>query len=389
MMMLIRGVIVGAFASLMAAPVMAEKWYIEPIASVRFGYEDNVRLSTSDEEDAFSAYLNIKAPFGFRTEVSDVNLSAELQSRRFDGLSDLDTDDQILGLDAVFRSTRNIFSLQGSYTRNSTRTSELETTGLVQTSKRRIGVNLNPSWTLSVTERTSLQLGYQHTDVSYEDADLTTLTDYRYGRATVGLAYKLSEKTELYGNLSGSRYDAPDADTEFETYQFQVGVNRNISERLSANASLGYAHTESEFLDSGGSEETSSEDTILLDLRIKRISETMIVEGFVNASETPSSRGRLLRKNAVGISLLQKLSPRTAFTFRGELYENTSAGGFDDDSDDRLYYFLEPGLNWRATNWWTISSAYRYRNQEYTNSTEDAAESNALFITIRYVWPKE
>lgn len=387
-MMLIRSILFGTALALLATPLMAAKWYIEPSASVRFGYEDNVRLTTGDEEDAFSTYLDIMAPFGYRTEVSDVNLSAQIHSRRFDGLSDLDTDDQILGLDAVFRSTRNIFSLQGSYTRNSTLTSELETTGLVQTSKRRIGVNLSPSWTLVLTERTSLQLGYHHTDVSYEDADLTALTDYRYGRATVGLAYRLSERTELHGNLAGSRYDASDTDTEFEAYQFQIGLSRNLSERLSVTASVGYAHTESQYPDAGGNEETSSEDTVLLDLRVKRIAETQSVEGFISASESPSSRGRMLRKNAVGVSWLLNLSPRTFFTFRGEVYENTSAGGLDDDSDDRLYYFLEPGLNWRATNWWTISSAYRYRNQEYTNSTEGAAEASAVFVTISYVWPK-
>lgn len=378
-----------AVSLLVATQAMAEKWYVEPSASVRFGYEDNVRLVTSNEDSAFSTYLNVQAPFGFRTEVSDVNLSAQLESRRYDGLSDLNTDDQHLGLDAVFRSGLDLFSLQGSYERDSTRTSELETTGLVQSSKRRIGKNLNPSWTRALTERTSLELGYQYTDVSYQDADLTGLVDYRYDKATAGMVYKLSEKTDLHGNLSASKYDAPDADTEFKIYGLQVGVSLKVSEKLSASVSVGLTHTKSDYLGTGGGKEMSSDNAILLDLSVKKIYETMTVEGFLSTSETPSGYGRMLRRNAIGLSLHREPSPRTTFSFRGEVYENTSAGGFDVDSDDRLYYSLEPGLSWRATNWWTISSAYRYRRQDYTNSSTGAADSNAVFITASYVWPRE
>ena len=389
-MMVVGRLLLGSAVSLLIVnQALAGKWYVEPSASVRAGYDDNVRLVTSNEEGAFSTFLNVKVPFGFRTEVSDVSLSAQLNSRRYDGLSNLDTDDQILGLNAAYRSGRNQFGLQGSYKRNSTRTSELETTGLVQTSKRRTGISLSPSWSRALTERLSLQLGYHYNDVSYQDADLTNLVDYRYDKATVGMAYKLSERREFYSNLSASSYDALDAGTEIQTYGFQLGMRFKISESLSANTSASLTHTQSEYLATGGGKKRYEQDAFLVDLSLKKSYETLTVEGSLSASETPSSRGRILRKNAVGLSLRKELSQRTTLTLRGNVYENTSASGLDDDSDDRLYYSLEPGLSWRATRWWSIKAAYRFRRQDYTNTSNGAAESNAVFITASYIWPRE
>ncbi|MES9882042.1 MAG: hypothetical protein ABW185_14290 [Sedimenticola sp.] len=369
--------------------VLAEKWYFEPTASLRLGYDDNVRFSVSDKEGAFSSHLNAKARFGFRTEVSDVNLLAQLNGRRYNGLNELNTADQLLGLDVTHRSELDIFGLKGSYERDSTRTSELETTGYVRESKRRIKKNLNPSWNRVLTERTSLQVGYQYSDVAYSDVGTSGLVDYRYDTANAGLDYTLSESTNLQASLMASKYEASDAGTKFNSYGVRGGFSKEFSETLSGSFSLGITRTDSDFIGIGGNPDSASDNTPSLDLSLKKLYGNMILKGTLSMSQSASGYGRQTQQNALEVSLHKELSPRSDFSFQGRLQESGSSGGVNDSSDDRTYLSLEPKISWNATRWWTVSGSYRYRRQEQTSTNNGAAESNAVFLAARYVWPRE
>jgi hypothetical protein len=379
----------AASCLLLSTPVFAEIWYFEPVANARLGYDDNVRLTTRNSESAFSGLVNVSAPFGVRSEVSDIKMEARLESRRFEGLSDLDADDLAFSFDAnrIFELDR--LRLRGALERDSTRVTELETTGAIQSSTPRKRMNINPSWTRQLSERIALELGYDYTDVSYDDAELFGLVDYEYQFASAELTYKLTERNLFLGALLAADFDASDTNTEQTTYGARIGIEREFSETFKGRFLVGFTHTESDFINDQNNPVSSDDNDVLLDVSIEKDYETFRVKGTFGTRVAPTGRGRMLRKDAIGFRLVRDLSDRAAFKFDAQWFKNESAGGIVNDNDDRVYYSLMPTLTWRATRWWTIESSYRYRIQEYTETGDGEAESNAVFLTARYQWPRE
>jgi len=365
---------------------LAEKWYFEPLVSMRLGYNDNTQLSTGDKIETLTSYTTGDAALGFRTEVSDVSLTARMIDRRFDDHKELNTNDQFLKFNSSVRSGLNLFGLGADYERESTRTSEFEFSGYTTSNKRRITKSLNPYWDRTLTERTSVRVGAGYTDVVYEDAELTGLSDYTYESAYVSLQHMLSERTSLQAVANKSLYTS--GSTEFDSTSVQFGLNHMFSETFSVNLMLGPNYTKSKFATVGG-EGSSSDVGRLVDMGFRKEFEVTTLNGSLNTSESAGGEGKMTRRTRLDLSLRHKLSARTTFNLSGSAQQNESGGGSTDDSADRTYFSIEPKLSWKASPWWTITGSYRYRRSENTSSDEGAAESNAVYLTLKYVWPRE
>ncbi len=386
---LVAALLCGLFSSV----ATAEKWYWEPVFSMRTGYDDNIRLDTSNEDSAFNTHLAADARFGFRTEVSDVKFQTALKTHQYAGLDDLDYNEALFGVDASLRRNLDTFGLDASVLRDSTRTSELSSSGSVRTSIPRVKVYIGPSWSRQLTEKTQLQLGYSFSDVSYDNksgsqfSSGTNFSDYRYDTANIGLVHKLSEKTDLQTTLLGSYYKADDIYSKSENFGFQVGLSRRFTETLSASVALGLTHTTSFFEESGQRDE-ESDVTPLVAISFNKDWERSSLNGSISTSESPSSEGRMLRRNTVELKYKRKFTERVNFSLNNVYYSNETAGGRTISSDERTYFSIEPKLSWRASRWWTITGSYRYRSQEYTESSNGVADSNAVYLNVRYVWPR-
>jgi hypothetical protein len=365
---------------------LAEKWYFEPLVSMRLGYNDNTQLSTGSKIETLTSYITGDAAVGFRTEVSDVSLTARMIDRRFDDYKELNTNDQFLKFKSSVRSGLNLFGLGADYERESTRTSEFDFSGYTTSNKRRITKSLNPYWDRTLTERTSLRVGGGYTDVFYEDAGLTGLSDYTYKSAYLSLQHLLSERTSLQAVASKSLYTS--GSTEFDSTSVQFGFNHMISETFSVNLLMGPNYVKSEFMGISGMESVSDVGR-LVDVGFRKEFEVTTLSGSLNTSESAGGEGKMTSRTSLNLSLQHKLSARTTFNLSGSAQQNESGGGSNDSSSDRTYFSVEPKLSWQASPWWTITGSYRYQQSENTSSDEGAAESNAVYLTLKYIWPRE
>ncbi len=355
---------------------------------MRLRYDDNINFTVDNEEDDLVRDLNANAAFGFRTELSDVKFTLHLDDTNYRDNSQKDNSGGLLKLDSAYKLNRSLFRLNGAYEVDSTLTSELETTGFVQTHKRRIKQSVSPSWSYDLTERASTQLGYSYTDVTYEDAELTGLSGYRYDSLFAALSYRLTELSQVSVTTIASAYESDRTDMEYDTRGLRFGFASQLSETMSTSLSVGMDHSSSRTTGAGGVTQSTSDNGLTLDLSLKKNWEISSLSGTLSMAESPSGDG-MLHTTKLGINYKRRLSPRTIFSFNTSLVENSSGGGLDDDSVDRRYVNFEPRLSWKATRWWTISTSYRYRAQEYTASDAGIARSNAIFFNIAYVWPRE
>lgn len=365
---------------------VAEKWYFEPEISTRIGYNDNTQLSTDSPIKTFTSYITADAAFGFRTEVSDVSITAKMIDRRFDDHTDLNTNNQFLNLQSSIRSGLNLFGLNGNYQRESTRTSEFDFSGYSGTNKLKITKSISPYWDRSLTERTSLRIGGGYTDVTYEDAEGTGLSDYNYKYANATLQSRLSEKTTLQAMMSKSLYTSDS--TEFDSTSVQFGFGHMFSDTFSVNLMLGPNYTKSKYIGSSGEEEVSDIGR-LIDVSFRKEFELTTLNGSLNTSESAGGEGEMTRSTSLNLYVARRISPRLTFAVSGKAQENESGGGSTDSSNDRIYMKFEPKIRWKASRWWAITGSYRYQKSEYISSDEGPAESNAVYITVKYVWPKE
>ncbi|MCP3670183.1 MAG: hypothetical protein GY814_07070 [Gammaproteobacteria bacterium] len=372
--------------SVVSGQAAAEKWYFEPVVSMRIGYNDNTQLKTDSEIETTASYITGYAAFGFRTEVSDVSLTAKMIDRRFDNYKDLNTNDQFIKLKSSVRSGQNRFGLGADYQRESTRTSEFDYSGYSSTNKIKITKSVSPYWSRALTERTSLQLGGDYTDVVYEDAELTGLSDYTNKSIYASMQHSLSERTMLQAVASKSLYSSDS--TEFDSTSVQVGFDYRLSETFSVDLLLGPKYIKSEYVGSSG-KESSSDVGRLIDIGFRKEFELTTVNGSIATSESAGGGGKMTRSTSLNLSLQHKLSARSTFNLSGTTQQNEAGGGSDDSSLDRTYFSVEPKLSWKASPWWTVTGSYRYRRSEYTSLDDGAAESNALYLTLMYVWPKE
>jgi hypothetical protein len=351
---------------------------------MRLRYDDNIHFTVDNEEDDLVRYLTADAAFGVRTELSDVKFTLRLDDTNYRDNSEKDNSGHLLKLDSAYKLGRSLFRMNGAYEVDSTLTSELETTGYVQEHKRRVKKSLSPSWSYNLTERASTQLGYSYTDVTYEDAELTSLSGYRYDTLYASLTYLLSELSQISVTAIASDYEADRTGMEYDTRGLRLGFVSQLSETLSTSLSVGMDRSSSELTGA----ESTSDTGLTLDLSLQKSWEISSLRGTLSMSESPSGDG-MRHTTKLGINYNRKLSPRTTFSVNTSLVENSSGGGRDDDSDDRRYVTFEPKLSWKATRWWTLSTSYRYRAQEYTASNDGVARSNAVFFNLSYVWPRE
>ncbi|MES9962296.1 MAG: hypothetical protein ABW116_02045 [Candidatus Sedimenticola sp. 20ELBAFRAG] len=367
--------------------VQAGQWYFEPDASVRMGYDDNARFSSTNPEGSFSLTGTAQSDFGYRGDHSELTGVASWSSRRFDNLPDLDTDDQSLSLDLKTESELSQFGLQVMFDRDSTLTSELESTGLVQVSSRRERSHMKPYWQHDINERTQLNFAYDHTDVSYDDAAATGLVDYIHSTGNLGLTYQLLENTQLSFSVFGGNFEADAVNTEVDTLAFHAGAIHRFSETFTANLSVGVAANEASFKDSLDQMTSHNNSATLLDAGLTKEWESSRFELSASITETPSGHGRLLRRKALGMKLQTDYSERLNIALNAKIFRNKSGGGMNVAASDRNYFSVTPRFAYELSEWTSLTGEYRYRSQEFTSNNNSSAESNAFFVSLRYRWP--
>jgi len=367
--------------------VSGAQWYSESQASLRSVYDDNIRLTNRDHNAIVGMVLAGSIKAGRRSETSNVNLKGGITSRTYSGEDGQDTNDFDFGIDATHRTERDRFTVSAAVKLDSTLTSEIQSSGLMHDRKRRIKKNFALAWTHSLSERTSLKLGYSHTNTKYRSARNTGLSNYTYQVVDVMLSYSLSDKTSVYTSLASSLYKGSNrTKTEVRDLGVTVGVDHKFSETFSAGMGGGirYAETEHKIFNVNND---SNDTGFLLTANIKRSFEQTTMRGSLSRSVQPSGSGALLVTDNLSAEVDYQVDERLSLHLASKIYRNSSTDE-DDESHDRVYFSIQPKVRWKIKRWWLIEGSYRYRRQRY-DSTGQAADSNAIFVFARYIWPSK
>lgn len=393
------------FASL-TMPVTggAAEWTAEPSIKVRREYNDNIRLTTQPHNSVNGSIITPSLNFGVNTPVWQTSGGGEVTQRRYSGEEGLDRDDNLLRISSLYRTERNTWQLNANRARDSVLTNEYisSDTGVVQTNKKRESDSIQPSWIWMFSERTQLQLAYQHTDVSYEDALSVGLYDYRYRGTTATLANQISELNQIFISGSYSTFHVPVTGFDSSTRNLQAGITRVFSETMRGTVQAGLRRTESftpggnpiytrfstvfgdVLVQTGVTQDTRSHKTgSVFSGNLETKFESTRLNMALSRALDPSGSGGQIEQDTFKIDLNRQLSARmTAYVTANANKVRTVEGNII-SSDERTYYGIGPSVYWQWSREWNVGMSYRYSyiKRAYENEPADAHSVN---LTLTY-----
>lgn len=366
------------------ATAHAAEYSLEPSVTAHIEHNDNIRMTTAPHESVSGASLHPSLKLKYATEITELSGIGSVNFRRYSRESELNATDVFLnGLGRRQFATGSL-GLAADYTRDSTLGTELQETGLVLTRKQRNRVNLRPDWTWQMTERSALSLGYQYTDVSYQDGRAAGLLDYRNHAVFSSLQHDLSARDRVTGTLMYQQYRPSPSTQQADTTSLQAGYTHLFSETLRGTAGVGVARIESQGLPTGDRTTTRS----LGNLSVGKQFETGMMSARLSREVAPSGSGGLAQTDRAGLEWTGKLQETLSLRLAGAAYRTRFVDVTVPGSNDSTYYQLEPRLTWNATREWALETGYNYARQKHElNPT--AATGNTVYVNAIYNWPKQ
>jgi len=352
-----------AFAMLAGASgtAHAAEWLMTPTASVLSDYTDNPRLLADAGESYAGAISEVSTKLRMSGERWRLSAVPRARFSRYASGSVLDSDDQFLDATLDNATERGSWSLTTSYSRDTTLTSELDTTGFVQTNRRHEGLSLTGSSSWMLTERTSLGGNLFWQDSHYADAASAGLTDYSYRAATAFANFMLTEASELRVSGQSGELLIPGSDDPTRDTSVRLTLSYSPAPLWSMSASAGPSFVSTRERDDEGR---------LYSLEATRRGERWRWTATLGRDVTPTGRGVFTRRDQLSVSTTYSMRQflSTTLTLRGIENEDVFVN-FGAARREVRYGLVEGRINWRCAEQWSLSLLVAAATQQYGAET--------------------
>lgn len=406
---LINRIVSGLLGLLLLLPGSrsdALEWSLAPSVDLSAQYNDNINLSAGPH-NAVSGYMfSPQATFASKAELW--SLSGRAQISRYDYPSNniLSHTDHFLDFAYQRKNELNQWALGVNLDRDSTLQSELGATGVVVARAQRSSNSVAPSWTRNFTERDFLTAGYTYNDVTYGDTQGARLTDYRVKDTNLTWGHILSEKAQVNVTVDYSDFATQNplsidqSRYHYKTKSAQIVYQRSFTDSVKASFAAGLRKTDNttesvvcwtRFLplfcipDPTTVTTTTRTNGSLFAASLQKDYENSNLSGSLSRSLQPTGTRGLVQTDHLTIAYNANITPRLRGAVNFGLYSTRSESSLNNSATNR-YYTLTPGLNWRMTEWWTLSGTYSYAVSRSASGV--SARQNAMYLTVNYTWPR-
>lgn len=242
----------------------AAEWYLNSRARQDLSYDDNIGLRSANDEKiaAFGETSSIGATIGGRSPSFDIGLESLFNFTRFPSESSLNSNDQYLTLSSAYTGERLTADLDAQYIRDTTRTSDIEDSGLFILQNRRREVRrLAPKLAYQLTPVDEVSAEGDISDTYYPSGDIRNFEQWG---GTGTWTRSTSERTQLLASLSGFKVNSNDSGSQNTTYYAaQVGFGHVLSEKLRVRLAAGPTLARVNFVFVSGGFRSTSSDTSL------------------------------------------------------------------------------------------------------------------------------
>ena len=386
-----RILLIGLLCGVQLSAVWAAEWSLSPSIGVKGVYNSNLLLTPLPHETTYGYWVSPAAEFAGKTERLEVSSRIAADFVSYYGGVENQFTNILLPLTLGYKTEKDLLGLSGGFVRDNTLMSELLTTGLVLRFTQRNQWTANPSWTRSITEKLSIQSGFQLNDTTYENGLSLGLVDYQLFGGSGGLLYQLTEQDQI--QLTGSYVNFHTTNAPMSLRASFPGVNLGLTHAFTETLT-GTVHGGPRFVSSTTqtvSDNIKAQSTVWLfgASLTKKYNESTSIEVNMARDIVPSGFGALFQTDRAGLTVSHDLSETLAASFNGAGYivsgitERASGGTITENR----YFSATPTLAWKFLEWWKLELSYTYGRREVDGSS-DAAMSNATMFMLTYYPPK-
>jgi len=369
------GLLSGCAACL---PAGAAEWQFTPTSSLSSGYSENPRFLPDGSDGQQQATAELAAHLAGGTERLTIGLDPRATFSRYRSDQDLDTNNQYLGLSSSWQTERTLWSGNAQFDHDSTQTSELGTTGLVQNNSRRQNVMASVGPRVTLSETLSTGANVQWTDVHYKDGLSSGLSDYSRGTASLFGTLATSERSRFTLSVSGSRLEAARNLRPTDDASATLGLSHEMGQQWSASLSAGPS-----WADSG--EQTRRGTVYSAD--VTRQGERQQFTAGVHRRLDPIGTGFLSLTDAITLNLSQRLSERMSAAFTGSVTRNRELfSGASNEGRETRYASASGSVSWTVASAWSISISIEDRVQEVVSSGPNSGKADGYRAWLGLNW---
>lgn len=366
-------------------PVMAQEWALVPEAVATIEHNTNPLFLVSDAEAATGVVGTAGVELSYETPEARARLRPRARSYHYGhDDADLNRDDQFLSAGYAAQAERYSWSIDGDYNRESTLTSELESTGLVYGNFRRTTQLVVPTVAVDVTENVLVRVSGSYMSSNYDAPLESGLIDYINQSVDATVETVKSETVSWSFGAYQSELRVDDIGRTTVTQGIQGKGMWFIHDNLNLDFQLGTRRSMHEF--KGGSDVFRLEDRgWLMAANARREWERSTMTVGLSRSVDPSTNGSLQQRDRLKLNADRALTETLSLLGSAELSRFHYLGD-NDNNFDRYYQRLDGRCRWQWRRAWALEAGVSVDWQGAQNSDNEARRA---VISVGVSWRDE
>lgn len=368
----------AAALPLTGGAALAENLYVQMEGAGRFEYDSNPLLLPSGEQ---SSLAMIASP-GLNLKNVSANSTVELDTRfdfsKYD-LHNLSSNDNFTRLRAETKGETWLASVTGGFDYDTTRTSELTTSGTNLAGVRHTGYSLAPHFEKNLSQVDALTLDGGFSASNYDDKSL--YNDFMMYSVAPGYKRAFDPRNTGVVSVEASHFTTTTgSDVDIDNIIPAVGWEYMITPQLQAKAKVGVQYTEWNYGAGISAPDKDGWDYYYsAALTYKGIQDVLSFKA--DRRPVPLSNGAQAQASTFNLSETHTVNP--TLDLKLDLFYQISKESSYPTGDKVNYFSAMPQAVYHATENVDLNLAYRYREQENKIGSTDAS-SNAILLYIVY-----
>lgn len=388
-------------------------WLFEPDFGAKERYTDNLRMQINPSRDNFVTTLSPGVMLGYMAENHGLNATFKWNELIYHGESDLNFSEKIASINENYSGERFKAGISARYAEQSTINTQLDIdgTGNLQIQIPKTTRSVSPNFTYNLTERDSLQLSYNYTDVGFTKQPglnaSRSFSDYSNQQYASTLTHSFSERFSLnvtgsYSLFSSSSENPPGLflntfpvtsgfSQKATTFNYQAGFQYAYDERTRLSLSAGIRDTTTDissfqtidFLGFAPNQTTvtsrsSKTSGNVFSANLDRQFDWGSLNLNAGRQLTPASTGGQRNTTNFSANLRYNLTERwtTGVTATYLLSESATTNTTNTVSNNRTYITFSPNIRWKWTPEINLELSYSYRQQQFESLNQTAVGNN-------------
>jgi hypothetical protein len=347
-------------------------------AQESYEQDDNPLLLSNGATTLFGFVTQPEAIVNDDTPLVHLDLDSRLDINEFNE-PHFNSTDAHDAFHSTYKGETTQFGIDGNVDYDTTRTSELTTSGINLAGIRHMGLTFSPHAVANLTPVDQALLNVSYNDTRYFNT--RSYTNYSYLVASPMIQHSFDGLDIGSAGLQATEYATSEGPPiSIYTVGPQFGWTRNFSQRLTATATAGAIATDSIVQNRApGTGQLSYDYTYSLDLAFTGLQDTIHLTASRNP--TPQGNGTESLQSSYGLTEKHSVTTRTDLSLSLQFITSEYAQKLNGTQQD--FISISPVLTYHLTREWDVSSEFRYRRQDVVGGSVPGT-SDAVLVHLVY-----